>query len=488
MVEVYLEEENESGSISIYGETVRSYDVAILRKKAFQTVELNKDSINFTFLWNDQIFSFGGLLYGDVMVGSFISGKGISEMRMYRAERNNQNLDRYYGLYALEDDTCLITKREYGGLRKINMTNGISETLLEIREGHFTTRKLLLDKGTPVVVYRFPKDKGKKVIGLLSDNGNQQLFGRKLPLINQRVIKYNGFNAELEGTLFSPVNGESKTILILVHGSGPIYRTAFVEAAIQFTAMGYAAFVYDKRGSGTSSGSSRGDDFDLLAKDVIETLKMIEHLDSFEKIGFQGHSQAGYIIPLAIAMGADPDFTIIVNGGSISPGDQSIYDKTNDMVSAGYGQEEINEALSMLRAIHQYVINKSSDKSALEKQFLEAQQKPWFDLMDLPRMTAIPTWDDPPEDLLAFHDELIFDPLSNQLQMKCPTLVVLGENDKTVPSSVVRDLWQESGIEELEIVMLKNLGHDMRIQSGKGKKFSVEFIDTERKWLKRICN
>ena len=133
-----------------------------------------------------------------------------------------------------------------------------------------------------------------------------------------------------------------------------------------------------------------------------------------------------------------------------------------------------------------HVKNKLLAKSEIEKTYLKSVNMPWFELMDLPRMPQLPSWENPSSELIEYNQELNFDPVSNQRAIECPTLVILGTDDRTVPPGLVEDIWQESEIEGLEVVVVDGLGHDMRIKSGKGRKFSQAFLNTESEWLKNV--
>jgi len=224
----------------------------------------------------------------------------------------------------------------------------------------------------------------------------------------------------------------------------------------------------------------------LLAEDAKEAIAFIGAHSKVDKVGFQGHSQAGWVIPMAIAKGANPEFIIIVNGGSLDEGSQTVYDKRNDLIRQGFNKSQQEKALSILERVHNYVRDSIGDRQLLEADFLNAQKEPWFDVLDLPRFPSMPSWSNPPEEMIAFAKRLRYNPIEAQKQIKTPTLIVLGEKDETVPARIVADGWRKSLSDNLTIKLFQNLGHDMRRTSGNGRRLSETFLNYEQKWLESV--
>jgi pimeloyl-ACP methyl ester carboxylesterase len=108
--------------------------------------------------------------------------------------------------------------------------------------------------------------------------------------------------------------------IVLVHGSGRTRR--FDGLARLFADNGFAVFTYDKRGVGGSGGVYEGtynvtaENLRLLADDAgvaMQTLRARPEVAGLG-IGYWGISQAGWIIPLAAAAQARPDFMVLWSG------------------------------------------------------------------------------------------------------------------------------------------------------------------------------
>ena len=107
-------------------------------------------------------------------------------------------------------------------------------------------------------------------------------------------------------------------VVVLVHGSE--HDSALDSYALQrmFPAQGIGAFVYDKRGTG-SSGGAYTQDFDVLAHDVVAAMKEAKRLAGARasRIGYQGGSEAGWVVPLAVNR-APVDFAIVCFGLAVT--------------------------------------------------------------------------------------------------------------------------------------------------------------------------
>jgi uncharacterized protein len=104
----------------------------------------------------------------------------------------------------------------------------------------------------------------------------------------------------------------------MVHGSE---KTAAIGSvyAYMLAAQGVSAFVYDKRGTGASSGDYT-QNFELLADDAAAALREARRLAAgrFQRSGFFGGSQGGWVAPLA-ATRSPADFVAVGFGLVASP-------------------------------------------------------------------------------------------------------------------------------------------------------------------------
>ncbi len=80
-------------------------------------------------------------------------------------------------------------------------------------------------------------------------------------------------------------------------------------------AIGYAVFIYDRRGSGRSTGKRAGADFNTLADDGVAALRMLaadKRIDA-KKVGFWGLSRGGWLSVLAASRAPQAAFAISIS-------------------------------------------------------------------------------------------------------------------------------------------------------------------------------
>jgi dipeptidyl aminopeptidase/acylaminoacyl peptidase len=144
----------------------------------------------------------------------------------------------------------------------------------------------------------FAKDTQGAVIGLrLKATDSKEQFFAKTP-VDQQEISFRSADATIAGTLFIPSGPGPHTAIVLLHGSGPLTRYSFGPYPHFFTSLGLAVLIYDKRGSGASTGafmteaSYYPDDFTNDAVAAFQFLQGRKEIDS-KKIGLWGSSEGG---------------------------------------------------------------------------------------------------------------------------------------------------------------------------------------------------
>ena len=115
----------------------------------------------------------------------------------------------------------------------------------------------------------------------------------------------------LAGTLTVPNGGHAPfTIVVLVHGSGPLDRNEtigpnaiFLQLSNALSNAGYAVLRYDKRGVGKSGGSAATRTRTDLLEDIRAAMRFARSYPSInpKRIFLLGHSEGGELVPSAAA-------------------------------------------------------------------------------------------------------------------------------------------------------------------------------------------
>lgn len=167
--------------------------------------------------------------------------------------------------------------------------------------------------------------------------------GRRLDfLVTETTFAGNG--VELRGRLVLPRGRERVPIVVEVHGSEDTSAVLHYHTQHLYPAHGVGVFVYDKRGTGGSTGTYT-QDFHLLADDARAALAEARRLAGprAAKVGFSGGSQGGWIAPLAASEG-DADFVAVSFGLADGPLSEDRDQVMQDLRAAGYGEDVLAQA------------------------------------------------------------------------------------------------------------------------------------------------
>lgn len=178
--------------------------------------------------------------------------------------------------------------------------------------------------------------------------------GRRVPFALTET-RFESGGAHLAGRLVLPTGNERVPVVVLVHGSEDFSALRFYALQRLLPAMGIGVFVYDKRGTGVSSGVFTHD-LHQLADDAAAALAEARRLSGARlgRAGFYGTSQGGWTAPLAATRTA-ADFVIVGYGLAVSPMDEDREAIALDMTRHGFGPDETSKALDIGKAAERII-------------------------------------------------------------------------------------------------------------------------------------
>ena len=155
---------------------------------------------------------------------------------------------------------------------------------------------------------------------------------------------------KLRGRLVLPKGADKVAGVVLVHGSEDSSAVQTYSLQRLLPAEGVGAFVYDKRGTGGSEGKYT-QDFDVLADDAVAAMREARRLAGARagRVGYQGGSQGGWIVPLAVNR-APVDFGIISFGLAVTVLEEDAQEVALEMKLKGHSEAEIAKALEISHA------------------------------------------------------------------------------------------------------------------------------------------
>jgi pimeloyl-ACP methyl ester carboxylesterase len=252
--------------------------------------------------------------------------------------------------------------------------------------------------------------------------------------------KFQGAGVSLAGRLVMPKGSSRVPIVVLIHGSEHDSARDFNALQRQFPAEGIGAFVYDKRGTGASTGRYT-QDYLLLADDAIAAVHEAKRLGGSRvgRIGYQAPSQGGWVAPLAAKI--EPvDFVIVGFGLAVSPLDEDREAIALDVTRHGYGSDVMAKAMEVADATAAILLSdfrEGYDKlDAIRARYTN---EPWFKYIHgditfaLLEMSEDQLRKRGPE--LLPHVPAQYDPMPVLRNLDVPQLWILAADDTDAPSA-----------------------------------------------------
>jgi dienelactone hydrolase len=150
--------------------------------------------------------------------------------------------------------------------------------------------------------------------------------------LRQFEVRFPSRGATLSGTLTLPTGSGPSPAVAFVHGSGATKRAYLPELSAMLVHDGVAVLNYDKRGIGQSGGTYPGESatpeaIDVLARDAEAAVRFLAAQPEINpaRVGLAGHSQAGWIMPLAASRETAVHFLLTFSGPTVTAFENDVY-------------------------------------------------------------------------------------------------------------------------------------------------------------------
>jgi len=248
------------------------------------------------------------------------------------------------------------------------------------------------------------------------------------PNYNVEEVNIKNGSINLFGHLHQPKNGPFETAIILVGGRGCYAgSTKYDLYAKLLRTYGISVLVFNKRGTGKSTGDCSKATIDDLASDVVACKKYLEdHPNSFKYIGVMGSSAGGWVMVKAEEE-TDFDFMMSVVGPATSVKDQQL--QSMDYGFDFYQLSDKSKADLLEYTNMMFDAKATADNFARFQELLISSEKNgWKELLD---DTDIPS------DIKGINDLWVrkhnYDPGETLSKYDKPFLAIYGEIDWIVP-------------------------------------------------------
>ena len=285
--------------------------------------------------------------------------------------------------------------------------------------------------------------------------------------VAQETIRWRTGDVALEGTLYLPGTPGPHPAAVFIHGSGSLTRSdrMYREHAERCARMGLAMLVYDKRGTGASTGDWRAATLSDLADDALGGVRELRTHKSIarEQVGVFGASQGGWIALLAASRDPAIAFIVTLSGPTITPAEQGHFILEARMRLKKHPDDAIARALVLDRQIAD-VYRTGKGRAEIERALKAAGAEPWFADAGLGVQTE-DSWNwkwyrDLPMD---------FDPMPHLKALRAPLFAAHGALDAVVPAArsaeTVRMLGA-AGRKDMTTVVYPDVGHVLHTQPG----------------------
>lgn len=276
----------------------------------------------------------------------------------------------------------------------------------------------------------------------------------------QRELTFTNGEVQLSGTLYVPAGEGPFPATVMMHGAGPDTREPYISDAEMLVNHGIAAFIFDKRGTGDSTGNWRRSTLDDLMADGLAAVALLESQAQIDpaKIGILGSSQGAWLAPFMAARSDEIAYLIQVTGSATSLAKQEMWDDGNSLKALGFSDLAIETQMKALHLLY-------SSRGLIQRGILPLDHL-WF-----------------------VHYDPSLDPATAWPDVQVPALILFGGQDSTVPTAdslqIVQDALAQNGHAASRIVVFPDLAHAL---GGSSRNQNAAYVALVGGWIHTVTN
>jgi uncharacterized protein len=341
---------------------------------------------------------------------------------------------------------------------------------------------------------RFIKNEAGAItaLGLQPSGGPEELAERLA--IREQEVTFQGTDATLSGTLLSPPTPGPHPAVVLLHGSGRLTRWSFGPYPRFFASLSLAVLVYDKRATGSSTGTYAPPDTsypEVLLNDAIEAVRFLQATDDIDdrRIGLWGSSEGGMLATQVAARVNTIAFVINSSGFMMPLWEQMLYNIEAQLRAEGFSPTEVAEALNY-RTVNIAVARTGEGWDEFATLQATARQQAWWKAYFGPSegvsslASARGLWE----------RTYSFDPLPALKSVRTPVLGLFGSLDTATPARAAAENMQrvlnDAGNRNVTVRIFEGANHPlMEAQTGSNaevprlQRMAPGVFDTLRSWI-----
>ena len=405
--------------------------------------------------------------------------------------------DAYTGVYWAGQDHMIGVTRFFTDSREDTILisdyqSGVVRRLFEVADDEFVMGPGFAVKEPAELTVRFIEDADGDVTSVsLERTGGERMLADKIPVRTEDIV-IDASEATLSGTLMIPPGEGPHPAIVLLHGSGPLTRWSFGPYPHFFTSLGFATLIYDKRGTGDSTGerldASSGalatmpDAYypDGLANDALAAFDYLQQRPEIdtEAIGVWGSSEGGMLSTQVAAHEPNVAFAISSSPFMGPLWETLAYQVEPILVRDGH-PEDVEEAQELTEVWMRAARTGEDYELFLQKrEEALAAGKPWLLSYTSGEFTSLEQmrW--------AWDHILVFDPLPALADVEAPVLALGGDVDPLTAAEAAASAMEDalSG-RDFTARIFSNAGHSLMEEPGRARMVPGVF-DTLRTWLR----
>ncbi|MGD8820874.1 MAG: alpha/beta fold hydrolase [Anaerolineae bacterium] len=275
---------------------------------------------------------------------------------------------------------------------------------------------------------------------------------------SQRDVTFGNGDITLTGTLVLPQGEGPFPAVVILHGSGPETRAPYTPDAEMLVEGGIAALIYDKRGTGGSSGDWRLASLDDLVADGLAAVHFLQDQPEIaaDQVGILGSSQGAWLAPFSAARDDGVSFLVQITGSATPLANQEMWGTGNALSGLGFSERAIETAMKAQHLLY-------SARPLIQRGVLPLGDL-WF----------------------VYYDPYL-DPADAWSQVHVPALVLYGGQDPTVPGrtslELVRSFWAEQGHPASRIAVFPQASHAL---GGASRNDNAAYSELVTSWIQAV--
>ncbi len=297
--------------------------------------------------------------------------------------------------------------------------------------------------------------------------------GRKIALPTTPLTFVNGTET-FYGELVMPAAGTPKAVVVLQYGSdneSAVWHN-YVQHLLPLKDI--AVFVFDKRGTGRSTGEYTIH-FDDLAGDMAAAVRAVRARPELRGVplGVMGESQGGWVAPLA-ARQVKVDFVVVSYGLAVSIAEEDRSEVEQGLLARGYGPDVLAKGQAMHDAATRVLATRFAEGvDELERLKAASKGEAWREGLGgdyTSLLSSMPV--EQVRGIFSFNYDLAYQPAPTLERLDVPTLWILAGKDTEAPHEKTLNIlrgFQSSG-SPIDVVVFPNADHGIIEVDADGKR------------------